>query len=184
MRPAGSSTLYNTIVAQNTDAGSLAADDMAGTLSTASADNLFGTGRRRRPDRRHPRQPVQPSPNPGLGTARQQRRPHRRPSPAADQPRPQRRQLQPAGRPRPTARSIRGASNVPPATSIDIGAFEAQLLLPGHHARRTRPSPVRSAPPSTGPTPTAAPARFTSSSTPREPSAYPRPSPWGSARWP
>jgi fibronectin-binding autotransporter adhesin len=39
----GSTTLYNTIVAQNTD-GTESADDVAGTLSLASAHNLFGTG--------------------------------------------------------------------------------------------------------------------------------------------
>ncbi len=39
----GSATLYNTIVAQNEDSGG-SADDVAGTLSLNSTDNLFGTG--------------------------------------------------------------------------------------------------------------------------------------------
>ena len=40
---AGTATLYNTIVAENTDNGG-SADDVAGTLDSASAGNLFGTG--------------------------------------------------------------------------------------------------------------------------------------------
>ncbi|MGP0066466.1 MAG: choice-of-anchor Q domain-containing protein [Isosphaeraceae bacterium] len=40
--PSGTSLLYNSIVAQNTDG--TGNDDVAGTLSSYSADNLFGTG--------------------------------------------------------------------------------------------------------------------------------------------
>ncbi len=144
---AGTSLLYNTIVAKNTDGSGNGStpDDVVGTLSTSSADNLFGTGgsgglttansnlinvadpglgtlsNNGGPTLTIPLLPTSPAVNGGSSSLPG--------APGTDQ-----------------RGAIRGVDNVPPVTSIDIGAFEVSssylVTTPGDS---TIPGTLRSA---------------------------------------